>query len=661
MSSHSVYPSDLQQLYQDDMLDLLSAQFPNQRAAFTEIINLQAILNLPKGTEHFISDPHGEYEAFCHILNNCSGVIREKVELVFGNRKTAAEQAELCSLIYYPREKLALLSGTSSSVCSPDWYRQALTDLIELARFLSSKYTRSKVRKAMPGEYAYILDELMHALPDEDDNRLVYHARILDSILDTGSADDFIESLCSLIKRLAVDHLHLIGDIYDRGPHPDRILDLLMQYHSIDLQWGNHDILWMGAYCGSDTCIATVLCNNIKYDNLEVLESGYGISLRSLALFAERTYQSASHADFHAVSDAHAGASGATRAEDSPLMKAISIIRFKLEGQLIRRHPEYDMADRLLLEQVRLLPDGQAVLGSGLPLITSDFPTLDPADPYRLTDEEAKIVADLHRSFRQSERLGRHVRFLYSHGSVYLKYNENLLFHGCVPLDEEGNFSQVPCGGHLLQGRALLDYADEMARRALHTGDGEALDYMYYLWGGLQSPLAGRRLHTFERTYLADTATWTEPRNPYYRYYHDARTARMILHEFGLFSDRSHIINGHTPVHVANGESPVRADGLVYIIDGGFCRAYQKVTGIAGYTLIFNSHGFRLKAHRPFVSPEAALTQNADILSDSSQIELEQTRVMVGDCDDGRRIRQRILELRALLGAYREGRLVEKN
>ena len=618
-------------------LSLLAYRYPNRRSVVTEIINLQAILNLPKGTEHFMSDPHGEYDAFRHIINNCSGVIKEKVDQVLGESLTSAEQAQFCTLIYYPKEKLSQLKAEGG--VSELWYKNTLEKLIALAQFLTSKYTRSKVRKAMPKEYAYILDELLHAQQDEDNNRQRYHKRIIDSIIDTGSCDDFIYSLCALIKRLAVDRIHIIGDFFDRGSHADRILDLLSDYHSIDIQWGNHDILWMGAGCGSLICIAGVIRSSIRYKTLEILESGYGISLRALAMFAEKTYKKDDGVE--------------------PLMKAANVLLFKLEGQLIARHPEFDMRGRLLLDKVDIKNKTVEIDGKNYEMNTVDFPTVDPKDPYKLTDEENQIMQGLYNAFVNSERLRRHIDFLYSKGSMYKCCNGNLLFHGCIPLDKNGNMDPMNCDGKLLQGKPYIEFCDMKARDAWNEGDENSLDWMWYLWCGLKSPLSGRVVKTFERSYLTDKTTWKEPRNPYFTYYGDERYALMILHEFGLYSDRSHIINGHTPVHVSNGESPIRANGRVLVIDGGFCKAYQKTTGIAGYTLIFNSHGMRIKAHQPFVSLETALNENADMDSDTNVVETESKRVMVADIDDGDSIRRMIADLRELLDAYREGRIQE--
>ena len=618
------------------VLDLLSKDFPNRRAAFAEIINLQAIMNLPKGTEHFLSDPHGEYEAFAHIINNCSGVIKEKVELVFGESMTAQEQAAFCTLIYYPEQELEKMKAQGQ--LHRGNYKQILERLIELTKYLSSKYTRSRVRRSMSEEFAFIIDELLHAQKDEDDNRTHYHSKILDSILDTESGDDFIIALCELTKRLTVDRLHILGDIFDRGEHADRIMDLLRNYkNELDIQWGNHDILWMGAAAGNLCSILNCINNNVKYGNYEVLENGYGISMRSLVLFAEKTYFADDGMD--------------------PLKKAISVLMFKLEGQIVHRHPEYRMDHRLLFEKINWEEGTVEIEGRVYPLKTRDFPTVDPADPLRLTPEEEAVMQELQHAFMNSVRLQHHVDFLYSRGSMYLCVNENLLYHGCVPLDEDGNFEQVTVLGEPVHGRALFDLVDEVARRAWSKKDPDCVDYMWYLWGGYYSPLFGKVIKTFERTYITDESTWHEPRNTYYKFYQERRTAKMILHEFGLFSDRSHIINGHTPVK--KGESAVRADGCVYVIDGGFCRAYQKTTGIAGYTLIFNSHGLKLKTHHPFHSLQEALEENIDIHSDTEVVEVEERRVMVADTDKGKEIREKIRDLQALLEAYRSGILRE--
>lgn len=620
-------------------LELLAEKYPTEQAVCREIINLKAILGLPKGTEHFMSDLHGEYEAFCHILNNCSGVIREKVDLLFEETLSDIDREEICTLIYYPVEKLEMMKKESRN--NEEWYRVILGELIEIARLLSSKYTRSKVRKAMPDEYAYILDELIHVQKDEDDNQVAYHQNIIDTLLELDSADAFIEVLAALIKRLAVDHLHIVGDIFDRGPCADRIMDLLMNYHSLDIEWGNHDILWMGAAAGSAACIATVIRNNLKYHNIRILENSYGISLRDLTLFAEKLYPD-------------------TEPMEAAL-KAISVLLFKLEGQVILRNPDYQMTDKLLLHQVNVQNHTVCIAGTDYEICEETFPTVsfDPSNPevsYELTVEEKQVMEGLRMAFVGSVRLRQHMDFLYQKGSMYRIFNGNLLFHGCVPLDESGNLEGVVFHQKRYRGRDYLDYAERIARRAWSKdATQKELDFMWYLWCGRKSPLSGRNIKTFERTYVKDESTWHEASNPYYQYYEQEKICNMILHEFNLYSDRSHIINGHTPVRTSRGEHPVRANGRLMVIDGGFCKSYHKTTGIAGYTLIFNSHGIRIKSHQPFQSVYAALTENKDIESRFELVETERERLMVRNTDTGKKILEDIKGLKMLLQAYREG------
>lgn len=620
-------------------LELLAEKYPTEQAVSREIINLTAILSLPKGTEHFMSDLHGEYEAFCHILNNCSGVIREKVDLLFGETLSDFDREEICTLIYYPVEKLELVRKAGKN--NEEWYRVILGELIDIARLLSSKYTRSKVRKAMPKEYAYILDELIHVQKDEDDNQVVYHRNILDTLLELQNADEFIEVLAALIKRLAVDHLHIVGDIFDRGACADRIMDLLMEYHSLDIEWGNHDILWMGAAAGSKACIATVVRNNLKYNNMKILENSYGISLRNLALFAEKIYPN-----------------------EEPMkaaLKAISVMLFKLEGQVILRNPDYNMTDKLLLHKVNVEKQTVEIDGTEYAIKEEAFPTVnfdsgDMEDIYQLSEEEEQVMEGLRMAFVNSIRLRQHIDFLYQKGSMYRIFNGNLLYHGCVPLDESGNLEGVAFGKKRYHGREYLDYAERIARRAWSKDARQKdRDFMWYLWCGRKSPLSGRNIKTFERTYVLDENTWFEQSNPYYKFYHEEKICNMILHEFGLYSERSHIINGHTPVRTSKGEHPVRANGKLLVIDGGFCKSYHKTTGIAGYTLIFNSHGIRIKSHQPFQSVYAALTENKDIESKSELVETEKERLMVRDTDSGKKIKEDIDGLKMLLQAYRNG------
>lgn len=620
-------------------LELLAERYPSIPSVCREIINLKAILNLPKGTEHFMSDIHGEYEAFYHIMNNAAGVIKEKVDMIFAERMTPGERREICTLVYYPMEKINLLK--KQNVVTPYWYRNNLKNLTELAKFLSSKYTRSKVRKALPSEFSYIIDELLHAQPDEDNNQFVYHEQILETIVDIDSADAFIEALCRLIKRLAVDHLHIVGDIYDRGANADKIMDLLMAHHSLDIEWGNHDILWMGAACGNEACIANVLRNNLKYHSIKILENSYAISLRSLTLFAEQTYPHLAPMD--------------------AALKAISVILFKLEGQIIMRHPEYGMTDRLLLDKIDIKRGVVRIDDKEYELNDTCFPTLNVNDAYTLTKEEQHVVDGLRTAFVHSHMLRKHVKFLYEKGNIYLCYNKNLLFHGCIPMTEDGEFDGMKIDGRVYKGKAYMDYAGTVARRAFFSRKNQSdVDFMWYLWCGRKSPLSGRNMKTFERTFVTDESTYDEPKNPYYRFYQQEEYCVKILHEFGLDSSISHIINGHTPIKVSKGESPLKANNRLIVIDGGFCRAYQKTTGIAGYTLIYNSHGMRLKAHQPFESIEKVLSENKDIESTSNFFETEDERVMVYDTDNGKVILETINDLELLLAAYRQGLIVAR-
>lgn len=616
----------------DIWIKLLKEKYPTKQAVCREIINLTAIINLPKGTEHFMSDIHGEYEAFLHIMNNCSGVIREKVRMLFSETLSVREQQEICTLIYYPREVMNRKRNLNE--LSEDWYRLMLNYLLELAKMVSSKYTRSKVRRALPKEFGDIIDELLHFMPDEDDNQIRYHRQILDTIIGIENSEEFIVALAELIKRLAVDHLHIVGDIFDRGGDADKIMDLLMEYHSLDIEWGNHDILWMGAACGNEASIATVVKNNMKYNNIQILESGYGISLRSLVLFGEQTYP-----ELEVMKAAQ---------------KALSIILFKLEGQTILRHPEYNMEDRLLLDKINY--ENKTIVSEQVTydMKDTDFPTVDREHPYELTEGEQKVIQDLKFSFLNSHRLQKHVDFLFEKGCMYKRYNENLLYHGCIPLDEQGNFDGIEIDGNTYMGREYLDYAERIVRKVRKGEAGQdGLDFMWYLWTGKKSPLCGRNIKTFERTFIQDKTAWKEPTDPYYKFYHTEKICNMILREFGLFSPLSHIINGHTPVKTVEGEEPVRANGKLIVIDGGFSQAYHKTTGIAGYTLIYNSHGMRIKAHQPFESVEKVLEENKDIESTSTMFETEADRIMVGDTDEGKEIKEEIQMLKKLLEVYR--------
>ena len=646
----------MKQAYTKDqlkILNLLAAEYPSIAIASATLVNLNALSNLPKGTEHFMSDLHGEAAAFEHILNNCSGVIREKVDTVFYRTMSEEGRRTLCTLIYYPTEKLAELrvAGTVTD----DWYRITLYRLVDLARSVASKYTREKVREALPHDFRHIIDELLHTSGEEHDKQ-AYYRNIITTVIEIGQAEAFICALCALIKRMAVDRLHVVGDIYDRGNHADRILDMLREHHRVDIQWGNHDIVWMGAAAGSEACVATVLNSALQYNTLSIVENTYGISLRDLIGFAQETYRDSTWFMPRNPDDAYYVKNSMDNLAKAH--KAIAIILFKLEGQLIRRHPEYGMEDRLLLDDINYEDLTITIGGESYPLNDGHFPTIDPADPYALSPAEASLIKSLTEAFRHSRGLRRHIDFLYNDGSLYKICNGNLLFHGCVPMTQEGGFEAVTAfDGVTRSGRAYMDFCDKTARAAYYDGGQDALDFMYYLWCGRQSPLFGReRMTTFERYFVADRKTWEEPKNPYYELVEDYTHAAAILREFGLDPRESHIINGHVPVRAATGEHPVRAGGRYIRIDGGFCRAYHDKTGIAGYTLIYSSRGLRLVSHIPFEGKKAAVRENRDILAvDDVIFEMMPSRKLVRDTDEGRRILERMEDLRALLAAYREG------
>ena len=646
----------------DDLrfLKVLARQYPTIQSASTEIINLQAILNLPKGTEHFMSDLHGEYEAFLHIMGNASGAIREKVDLLYQNTLSQAQRAALATLIYYPEQKLKEVKEETPQEELGEWYRLTLGRLVEVCRLVASKYTRSKVRKALPPDFEYIIDELLHTTYDER-NKGRYYENIIATIIEIERGDAFIAALCGTIKRLVIDRLHIVGDIYDRGPRADIVMDSLMAHHCVDIQWGNHDVLWMGAAAGSRTCIANVLNNSITYNNLEVVENGYGISLRPLALFAAETYGGRDMAAFLPKGEATRGYSPKDIHRVACMHKAIAVIQFKLEGQIILRNPGFLMGERMLLHKIDRERGTVRLDGRNVPLKDTDFPTVDPADPYALSEEEARVMEQLKFSFLQSEKLQRHVRFLYAKGGLYKCFNDNLLLHGCVPLREDGSFLPFSCEGEELAGRAFLDYAEGVARQGYYAQPHspqrqQGKDYLWYLWCGKNSPLFGReRIATFERLLCDDERTWEEPKNPYYLLYERPDICEKILREFGLGGPGSHIVNGHVPVRTKDGENPVKAGGKLIVIDGGFCQAYQPKTGIAGYTLIYNSYGLRIVSHSPFEGVKEAIRQDRDILSTTVLTQATEHRIQVGETDVGQEIRENIDGLRKLLAAYRMG------
>ena len=647
-------------------LQLLAKQYPTVQAAGTEIINLQAILNLPKGTEHFISDIHGEYEAFQHILNSCSGYIKEKLDELFSTSMSRHDRDELATLIYYPEEKLSLVIRSEPEL--DEWYCITLHRLVELCRWVATKYTRSKVRKALTRGYENIIDELLQIRTEDPDKR-DYYEDIISSIIETGQAAGVIEAICEAIKQLAVDHLHIVGDIFDRGPRADVVMDSLLRHHNVDVQWGNHDILWMGAASGSRTLVATVLSNSIHYNNLDVIETGYGISLRPLSIFANEVYKDC---DTHCFKVKLTGSDADQYSEKDKLLsarmhKAITIILFKLEGQKLIRHPEFGMEDRLLLDKIDYANRSITIQGISYPLEDCDFPTVDPADPYALTAEENDVINQLTSSFRHSEKLQTHVRFLYSKGSLYKIFNGNLLFHGCIPMTEDGNLLTFRIGGKERAGRAFLDYADKTARRAYYDKIGSeerqiGMDFLWWLWAGRNSPIFGRdRMTTFERRLIKDESAWVEAKNPYYTHYNDPEICEMLMQEFGLSGPYSHIINGHVPVKAKKGESPIKGGGRLLVIDGGFCKAYQPTSGIAGYTLVCNSRCSRMVSHQPFAGRYEAIHQNHDIANASQVFEVMAKRMKVSQTDQGQELQQQVDDLRKLLDAYRSGAVRENH
>ncbi len=641
---------------QNKYLKLLSAKYSNIQEVATEIINLQAILNLPKGTEHFLSDLHGEHEAFMHITKNASGSIKTKIDQIFGKTVADKERQALATLVYYPEEKLSLIRKNGEN--SQDWYRITLYRLVEICRLAASKYTRSKVRKALPPEFAYIIDELLNTNNDYNQNREQYYEKIIATIISLGRADAFITALSHLIQRLIIDRLHIIGDIFDRGPGAHIIMERLREYHSVDIEWGNHDILWMGAAAGQDACIAAVLANSIKYNNFDTLEDGYGISLRPLVTYALDVYANDPCTPFIPKSVQDDIAEDSTVA--AKIHKAIAIIQFKLEGQTILRRPEYRMNHRLSLSEIDFSRGLITIDGSEYRLRDTNFPTVNPSDPYALTDEESALVEKLRLSFLHSDTLQRHVKFLYKNGGMYLKCNSNLLYHGCIPMEADGSFSTVELYGKNLSGKAYVDYAEKLARQAYFSGDAQkkfrGADFMWYLWCGAKSPLNGKnKISTFERYFIEDKAAWEEHKDPYYTFINDEATVRKILAEFDLDENKGKIINGHMPVKIIKGESPVRANGRLLVIDGGMSKAYQPVTGIAGYTLISNSNEMILSAHEPFVSAEKAISQEIDMHSHPSPIERFESRVLIKDTDTGKILQDEIRDLEMLLEAYKAG------
>jgi fructose-1,6-bisphosphatase-3 len=643
-------------------LEQLSDLYPTISRASAEIINLQAIQNLPKGTEHFLSDIHGEYEAFSHVLRNGSGAVRKKIDDVFGHTLSTTDKSALATLIYYPKEKMEIVKTQEKDM--DNWYKITLYRLIEVCKTVSSKYTRSKVRKMLPQDYAYVIEELITEKP-EILNKEAYYDSIVDTIVELGRTEEFIVVLAELIQNLAVDRLHIIGDIYDRGSGPHLIMDKLCEYHSLDIQWGNHDIIWMGAAVGQMACVATVIRNSIRYGNLDLLEEGYGINMLPLATFAMNAY-AGDPCERFVFKVAPSGTNNMENELTRKMHKAIAIIRFKLEGQLILKWPEYGMTNRLLLDKIDYEKKTVTIDGTEYAMKDTMLPTVDPEHPYDLTEEEQEVMNHLASSFIHSEKLQRHIQRLLKKGSMYRVYNGNLLYHGCVPLNEDGSFAKVNIYGTEYSGKALFDVLESYVRKAFFAADPvekeKGMDIIWYIWTAPHSPLYGReKMATFERYFLDDEEMKKEPKNAYYTLINKPEIADKILADFGLSGPGTHIINGHVPVHRMRGESPVKCDGKVIVIDGGFSQAYRSRTGIAGYTLIYNSYGLTLTAHEPFVSADKAIRDEIDIVSKREAVEYADKRLLVADTDKGIRMRQRVEDIKELIQAYQSGEIAERD
>ena len=637
-------------------LKLLSREYPNIRAAASDIINLQAICGLPKGTEYFFSDLHGEHEAFIYLLRSSSGIIREKIRETFGHIISEEDEVRLANLIYYPEKMINQIKQANEY--TEDWQKTAVYRLVQICREVSSKYTRSKVRKKMPKEFSGVIDELLY-VDNTDDNKTEYYSELINTLIDVRVADSFIVVICSLIRSLTIDNLHILGDIFDRGPRPDIILEELMHFHDVDIQWGNHDISWMGAATGNRACICNVLRMALGYNGFDVLEDGYGINLRPLSMFAERVYRDDPRTCFlPQILDKNIYDAVDPKLA-AKMHKAIAVLQYKEEGQIIKRHPEYGMEERILLSAIRYDRGTVTIDGKEYPMRDMNFPTVDPADPLRLTDEEEELLHTLELSFRHNARLHEHVRFLYSNGSMYKCCNSNLLYHGCIPMTENREFDGLMVGGKMYRGKELMDFIDTQVKNAYFLPEDapekEACrDFMWYLWNGAKSPVFGKdKNRSFEHYFIEDPEVMRETMNPYYQLSEEEETCDMILKEFGLPTKGSHIINGHMPVKIKSGETPIRAGGKLFIIDGGLSKAYQERTGIAGYTLIFNSHHLALAEHKPF-DPERERTPKVYI------VEKMQKRITVADTDEGKELAGRIEDLKELLKAYRSGLLKER-
>ena len=644
-------------------LEQLAELYPTIGRASTEIINLQSILYLPKGTEHFLSDIHGEYRAFSHVLRNGSGAVRKKIDDVFGHTLSTADKMSLATLIYYPQKKIELVKQQEEDM--ENWYKITLYRLIKVCKTVSSKYTRSKVRKALPEDYAYVIEELITE-KQEVLNKEAYYEAIVNTIVELGQTDNFIVALAELIQRLVIDHLHILGDVYDRGPSPDLIMDRLEKYHSFDIQWGNHDMVWMGAATGQLACIASVIRTSIRYGNLDLIEDGYGINMVPLATFAMDAYKDDPCERFVLKNSTEEERSQKETLMNRKMHKAIAIIRFKLEGQLIQKWPQFGMENRCLLHRIDYENKTVEIDGVKYPMLDTNFPTIDPENPYELTPEEADVMKRLRTSFIHCEKLQRHVRLMLKRGSMYKIYNGNLLYHGCVPMNEDGSFAKVNVFGKEYSGKALYDVLESYVRKAFFSLDKEerekGQDMMWYIWTAPNSPLYGRsKMATFERYFLDDKKMHHESKNAYYHLLDKTETADKILNEFGLKDGRVHIINGHVPVERMAGESPVKCNGKLILIDGGFSKTYRRKTGIAGYTLTYNSYGLTLSAHEPFDFSDSAVRDELDIVSHQEAVEYMDKRILVGDTDYGKRMMIRIDELKELIRAYQSGEIAERD
>ena len=641
-------------------LQLLAQSFTTVAEASTEIINLQAILNLPKGTEHFLADIHGEYEAFLHVLKNASGNIKRKVNELFGNTLREAEKRELCTLIYYPEQKLELVKQNEPDI--NDWYHITLHQLVAVCRDVSSKYTRSKVRKSLPCDFSYIIQELLHE-HTEDHDKTAYVNVIVDTIISTGRADDFITAIAKVIQRLAIDQLHILGDIYDRGPGAHIILDTMSHYHSWDLQWGNHDVLWMGAAAGNDACICNVIRLSLRYANLSTLEEGYGINLIPLATFAMEAYKEDDCAEFlPKLSGGSTAIDEKTKRLTAQMHKAIAILQFKIEGQLIAKHPEWKMDKRRLFEHIDYEKEEIEIDGKTYPMTSCHFPTINPSSPYELSPEEETLMAKLHHSFMVCEKLHKHIKVMLQHGCMYTIINNNLLFHASCPLNEDSSLKEVEISPNKkFAGRDLMQHTDMQIRTAFQSDSDPkereyAIDYFIYLWCGPDSPLFDKsKMATFERYFIADKETHKEEKGYYFKLRDDEHVIDHIMDAFGVTGPNRHIINGHVPVRTTKGENPIKANGKLMVIDGGFSKAYHNETGIAGYTLVYHSRGFQLVQHEPFTSTEDAILRGTDIKSTTQIVEMSNRRMLVADTDIGRELRKQIADLEELLYAYRHG------